>query len=54
MEASKFGHPFTCVGGPRQQNHHAMNVQILNNLQAWQTQNEKKVIDQAKKKTKTE
>jgi hypothetical protein len=33
MEASKFAHPSTCVGGPKQQNHHAMNVQILNNPQ---------------------
>jgi len=26
MEVSKYGHPFTHVGGPRQQNHHVMNV----------------------------
>jgi len=31
MEVGKYGHPSTYVGGPRQQNHHAMNVQILNN-----------------------
>ncbi len=52
MEASKYGRPSTCVGGPRQQNHHAMNARILNNPQAWQTQNEKKVIDWAMKKGK--
>jgi iron only hydrogenase large subunit-like protein len=52
IEASKYGCPFTCVGGPRQQNHQAMNALILNNPQARQTQNEKKAIDQAKKKVK--
>jgi hypothetical protein len=31
MEVSKYGRPFTHVGGPRQQNHHVMNVWILNN-----------------------
>jgi hypothetical protein len=34
MEVGKFGHPSICVGGPRQQNHHAMNAWILNNPQA--------------------
>ncbi len=53
MEAGKYGHPFTRVGGPRQQNHHTMNAWILNNPQAWQTQNEKKVIERTKKKAKT-
>jgi hypothetical protein len=31
MEVSKYDCPSTRVGGPRQQNHHAMNVQILSN-----------------------
>jgi len=26
MEVGKYGRPSTCVGGPRQQNHHAMNA----------------------------
>ncbi len=31
MELGKFGRPSTRVDEPRQQNHHAMNVQILSN-----------------------
>jgi hypothetical protein len=31
MEVGKSGYPFTRGGGPMQQNHHAMNAQILNN-----------------------
>jgi hypothetical protein len=31
MEVGKYGCLFTHVGGPRQQNHHAMNAQILSN-----------------------
>jgi hypothetical protein len=50
MEVSKFGHPSTHVRGPRQQNHHAMNVRILNNLHAKQKQNDKKALDRVKKK----
>jgi hypothetical protein len=45
MEACKFGCPSIRLGGRRQQNDHAMNAWILNNPQAWQTQNENKVID---------
>jgi len=52
MEVGKFGHPFTHVGGPRQQNHHAMNAQILNNPHIGQKQNEKKAIERVKKKAK--
>jgi hypothetical protein len=36
MEVGKFGRPSTCVGGPRQQNHHVMNIRILNNPHARQ------------------
>jgi hypothetical protein len=50
MEVSKFGHPSTCVGGPRQQNHHVMNIQILNNPHVRQKQNEKKALNRMKKK----
>ncbi len=52
MEVGKFGCPFTCVGGPRQQNHHAMNAQILSNPHARQKRNEKKAFDRMKKKAK--
>ncbi len=31
MEVGKSGCPSTNVGGPKQQNHHAMNAWILNN-----------------------
>ncbi len=31
MEVGKYSCPSTHVGGPTQQNHHAMNVQIMNN-----------------------
>ncbi len=50
MEVSKFGRPSTCVGEPRQQNHHVMNVQILSNPHARQKRIEKKAIDKVKKK----
>jgi hypothetical protein len=50
MEVGKYGHPSICVGGLRQQNHHAMNVQILSNPHARQKHNEKKVLDRVKKK----
>jgi hypothetical protein len=52
MELGKFFHPSTCVGGPRQQNHHVMNVRILSNPHARQKLNEKKALDRVKKKTK--
>ncbi len=52
MEVGKFGRPFTCVRGPRQQNHHVMNIRILNNPHARQKWNEKKVLDRVKKKKK--
>jgi len=54
MELGKFSCPFTCVGGPRQQNHHAMNVRILNNPHVRQKRNEKKALDRVKKKAKLE
>jgi len=54
MEVGKYGHPSTHVGGPRQQNHHAMNAQILSNLHARQKHNEKKALDIVKKTAKLE
>ncbi len=50
MEVGKYFRPSTRVGGLRQQNHHAMNAQILNNPHTRQKQNEKKAIDRVKKK----
>jgi hypothetical protein len=50
MEVSKYGHPSTHVGGPRQQNHHVMNIRILNNPRVRQKQNEKKALNRVKKK----
>ncbi len=50
MEVGKSGHPFIHVGGPRQQNHHAMNIRILSNPHAKQKRNEKKAPDRVKKK----
>jgi hypothetical protein len=52
MEEGKFGHPFTHVGGPRQQNHRAMNAKILSNPHARQKWNEKKILYRVKKKAK--
>jgi hypothetical protein len=54
MEVGKSGHPSICVGGLRQQNHHAMNARILSNPHARQKWNEKKAFDRVKKKTKLE
>jgi hypothetical protein len=54
MEVGKSGCPFIHSGGPRQQNLHAMNVQILNNPHARQMRNEKKAFDKMKKKTELE
>jgi hypothetical protein len=54
MELGKSNRPSTRVGGPRQQNHHAMNVQILSNPHAKQKRNEKKAFDKVKKKAKLE
>jgi hypothetical protein len=54
MEVCKYGHPSIHVGGPRQQNHHVMNAQILSNPHARHKQNEKKVIDRMKKKPELE
>ncbi len=51
MELSKYGCPFTCVGGPRQQNHHAVNARILSNPHVRQKQNEKKAFNRVKEKT---
>ncbi len=50
MELSKSGRPSTRVGGPRQQNHCAMDARFLSNLHARQKQNEKKALDRVKKK----
>jgi hypothetical protein len=54
MELGKFGRPSIHVGGPRQQNHHAMNVQILSNSHVRQKRNEKKAFDRVKKKAELE
>ncbi len=54
MEVGKYGRPFTRVGGPKQQNHHAMNTWILSNPHARQKQNEKKALNKVKKKVKLE
>jgi hypothetical protein len=54
MELGKFGRPSTRVGGPRQQNHHAMNARILSNPHARQKQNEKKAFDRVKEKAELE
>jgi 5,10-methylenetetrahydrofolate reductase len=54
MEVGKFARPFTLVQGPRQQNHHAMNIGILSNPHVKQKQNEKKALDIVKKKAKLE
>jgi hypothetical protein len=48
MELGKSGRFSTCVGGPWQQNHHAMNAQILSNPQVRQKRNEKKALDKVK------
>ncbi len=52
MEVNKSGRPSIHVGGPRQQNHHVMNIRILSNPHARQKQNEKKAFDKVKKKVK--
>jgi hypothetical protein len=54
MEVGKYGRPFICVGGLRQQNHYVMNVRILSNSHEKQKQNEKKAFDRVKKKVKLE
>jgi hypothetical protein len=54
MELGKFSRPSTRVGGPRQQNHHAMNVRILSNPHTRQKRNEKKALDRMKKKAELE
>ncbi len=54
MEVGKYSCPFSHLGGRRQQNHCAMNNQILSNPHARQKQNEKKVFDKVKKKVKLE
>ncbi len=52
MEVGKSGCPSIRVGGPRQQNYHAMNAQILGNPHTRQKRNEKKAFNKMKKKTK--
>ncbi len=54
MQVGKFFRPSTRVGGPRQQNHHAMNARILNNPHARQKWNENKVLNRVKEKAKLE
>jgi len=54
MELGKSSRPSTRVGGPRQQNYHAMNARILNNPHARQKRNEKKVLNRVKKKIELE
>jgi hypothetical protein len=54
MEVGKSSCPSIRVGGPRQQNHHAMNVQILSNPYTKQKRNEKKALDRMKKKAQLE
>jgi hypothetical protein len=54
MKVGKFVHHSTHVGGPREQNHHAINVQILSNSHARQKWNEKKAFDRVKKKMELE
>jgi len=54
MEVGKSGCPSTRVSGPMQQNHHVMNVQILNNPHARQKKNEKIALDRVKKKVNFE
>jgi hypothetical protein len=54
MEVGKFGRPSTRVGGPRQQNHHVVNVRILNNPHVRQKWNEKKAFNRVKKKAEFE
>ncbi len=54
MELGKSGCPSTCVGGPRQQNHHAMNAQILSNPHARQKRHKNKALNTVKKKTELE
>jgi hypothetical protein len=53
-DIGKYGRPSTRVGGPRQQNHHAMNAQILSNPHVRQKRNENKALDKVKKKAKLE
>jgi hypothetical protein len=54
MKVGKFGHHSTRVGGLREQNHRAMNIQILSNSHARQKWNEKKAFDRVKKKVELE
>jgi len=54
MDVGKYGCPSTHVGGPRQQNHHAMNAQILNNPHAREKHNENKPFDRMKMKAELE
>jgi hypothetical protein len=54
MQVGKYVCPSIHVGGPRQQNHHAMNARILNNPHARQKWNENKVLNKVKKRAKLE
>jgi hypothetical protein len=54
MEVSKYGRPSTHVEGPRQQNHHVMNVRILSKQHERKKMNEKKTLNRMKMKAKKE
>ncbi len=54
MEVGKYGCPSIHVRGPRQQNHHVMNIRLLSNPHARQKQNGKKALDRMKKKANLE
>jgi hypothetical protein len=54
LEIGKFGRPFICPRGLRQQDHNSMNVHILSNPHAKQKRNEKKALDRMKKKVELE
>ncbi len=50
MQAKRSRHTSIHHGGLRQQDHSSMNARILNNMHAKEKQNEKKALDQMKKK----
>jgi len=53
-EKAKPRRPSTSTGGPRYQDHGKMNVRILGNAQVVQRQNDQKVANHARAKTKKE
>jgi hypothetical protein len=54
MQAKKLVHPSIRPRGHKQQDHGSMNVHILSNPHARQKRDEKKTLDQVKKKIKLE